>query len=167
MSIDTPVMALSLAQRVADFLTHEAALADNHRYDDWLGLWSPDAIYWVPCNEDDYDPKRHVSIIYDDYDRLQERCYRLSMQGAHAQDPPSRLCRVVSNLQIRPRASDTDPVDAEANMILVEVRSGLKNLYAARLEYRLIPDSASFKITKKKIMLLDNDEPQRNLTFLL
>ena len=154
-----------LREQTSAFLMHEAALADQHRYDEWLELWSSDAIYWVPCNEDDYDPARHVSIIYDDYGRLQERCFRLNSEGAHSQDPPSRLCRIVGNEQVS-RSGDGN-VQAHANMILVEVRGGEKNIYGARLEYTLQPEGDSFKIKHKKVVLLDNDEPLGNLTFLL
>jgi benzoate/toluate 1,2-dioxygenase subunit beta len=58
-------------------------------------------------------------------------------------------------------------VQVRANMILVEVRSGEKNVYGARVEYTLQPDEDSFKIRRKKVVLLDNDEPLGNLTFLL
>jgi 3-phenylpropionate/cinnamic acid dioxygenase small subunit len=129
-----------LRSHVNSFLMREADLADQHRYDDWLELWSSDGIYWVPCNDDDYDPRQHVSIIYDDYGRLQERCFRLNSPAAHSQDPPSRLCRIIGNE---------------------------KNVYGARVEYTLQPEGDSFKIRQKKVVLLDNDEPLGNLTFLL
>jgi benzoate/toluate 1,2-dioxygenase subunit beta len=154
-----------LREHVSAFLVQEADLADQHRYDDWLELWSSDGIYWVPCNEDDYDPARHVSIIYDDYGRLQERCFRLNSEGAHSQDPPSRLCRIIGNERVS--RSDDGDVRVRANMILIEVRSGEKNVYGGRLEYTLRPEGDSFKIRHKKVVLLDNDEPLGNLTFLL
>jgi len=51
---------------------------DEHRYQEWLTLWeSSDTLYWVPCNDDDIDPRRQVSIIYDDHDRLVQRVERL------------------------------------------------------------------------------------------
>ena len=154
-----------LREQVTAFLVHEADLIDQYRYDEWLALWSTQGIYWVPCNEDDYDPTRHVSIIYDDHDRLQERVFRLNSEGAHSQDPPSRLCRIVGNEQVS-RGPSGD-VQVRANMILVEVRSGEKNVYGARVEYVLEPEEDTFKIRKKKVILLDNDEPLGNLTFIL
>jgi benzoate/toluate 1,2-dioxygenase subunit beta len=154
-----------LREQVRTFLVHESETMDQHQYDDWLGLWTPDGVYWVPCNEDDYDPTRHVSIIYDNYDRLQERCFRLNGDAAHSQDPPSRLTRIVGNEQVT--QSRDGNVRVRANMILVEVRSGEKNVYGARLEYTLQPAADSFKIRQKKVILLDNDEPLGNLTFLL
>ena len=38
------------------FLTWEARLMDEGRYAEWLDLWTDDAQYWVPCNDDDIDP---------------------------------------------------------------------------------------------------------------
>lgn len=154
-----------LRDQVGSFLVLESELMDQHRYEEWLGLWSPDGTYWVPCNDDDYDPARHVSIIYDDHGRLAERCFRLASDAAHAQDPPSRMCRIVGNEQVSRGPDGT--VRVRATMILVEVRSGEKNVYGARLEYTLQPEEESFKIRHKKVILLDNDEPLGNLTFLL
>lgn len=166
--MSTYVDSTGMKERVSSFLALEADLADGNRYTEWLELWAPDAIYWVPSNEDDYDPSKHVSIIYDDHSRLQERCFRLSVEGAHSQDPPSRLCRVIGNITLVPDpASAPDEVAVNAKMVLVEVRSGIKTVYGGRLEYRLLIDGDSFKIKRKKVVLLDNDEPLGNLTFLL
>ena len=154
-----------LREQVSAFLVREADFMDRYQYDDWLALWSAEGVYWVPCNEDDYDPARHVSIIYDNYDRLQERIFRLNGDSAHSQDPPSRLARIIGNEQVS--LSCDGHVRVRANMILVEVRSGEKNVYGARLEYSLQPEGDSFKIRQKKVILLDNDEPLGNLTFLL
>ena len=71
---------------------------DPDRYDDWLALWTDDATYWVPCGQDDADPELHVSIIYDRYPQLVNRLQRLKTGNAFAEDPPSPLCRVISNI---------------------------------------------------------------------
>lgn len=72
-------------ETVETFLFREARLADENRYDDWLSLWTEDVEYWVPANHDDYDPDEHVSIIYDNRERLQDRIARLNSGGAWAQ----------------------------------------------------------------------------------
>ena len=156
----------SLRERVSEFIAHEADLADARAYDEWLKLWSPDAVYWVPCNLDDYDPRRHVSIIYDDYQRLKERCFRLSSEGAHAQEPPSRLCRVMGHVDVAVE-DGSRRIIAKTKMVLVEVRSGAKNIYGARCEYRLEETEDAFAMLSKKVILVENDEPLGNLTFIL
>jgi benzoate/toluate 1,2-dioxygenase beta subunit len=40
-------------EQIEVFLYREARLIDEHRYDEWLSLWTDDGVYWVPCNEDD------------------------------------------------------------------------------------------------------------------
>jgi crotonobetainyl-CoA:carnitine CoA-transferase CaiB-like acyl-CoA transferase len=57
--------------KVESFLYREARLMDEHAYDEWLALWTEDALYGVPCNEDDFDPERHVSIVYESRARLE------------------------------------------------------------------------------------------------
>ena len=89
-----------LVEEVTDLLYLEAELADANAYDDWLALWDEECLYWVPCNLDDYDPAHHVSIIYDDRSRLEQRCFRLTTGGAHAQEPASKSCRVVGNVRV-------------------------------------------------------------------
>ena len=78
---------------VEQFLYREARLMDAHAFDDWYALWSEDAIYWLPCNLDDYDPAKHVSLVYENHDGLKDRIDRLKSGQAWAQDPKSRLAR--------------------------------------------------------------------------
>jgi 3-phenylpropionate/cinnamic acid dioxygenase small subunit len=37
-------------RQIVDFIYREARLMDEHRYDEWLALWTDDAVYWVPSN---------------------------------------------------------------------------------------------------------------------
>lgn len=157
----------SLREEVTDFLFTEAELADASDYDRWLALWDDPCTYWVPCNLDDYDPKRHISIIYDDRSRLEERCFRLTTGGAHSQEPKSKVCRVVGNIRILSEANDEGFVEAGARVIMVELRLGRKSVYAARCRYTLRRTEDGFKLREKKVMLLDADEPLGNMTFLI
>src|SRR5439155_898605 len=86
--------------QIETFLYREARLMDEHAYDEWLALWTDDALYWVPCNRDDSDPMREVSIIYDNRARLEDRIMRLKSGAIYAQEPKSRLRRVVANVEV-------------------------------------------------------------------
>jgi 3-phenylpropionate/cinnamic acid dioxygenase small subunit len=152
-------------EKVEQFIYHEARLMDENRYDEWLALWTDDALYWVPCGRDDIDPKREVSLIYDDRMRLETRITRLKSGTAHAQDPKSRMRRVISNLEIEERANGE--VTAEANFMLAELRRGVQDIFAGRTIYHLRPEHGSFKLAYKKVLLVNNDEFIDNLTFLI
>lgn len=151
---------------IEDFLYREARLADESRYDEWAALWTDDAIYWVPTNADDYDPNRHLSIIYDDRNRLQDRIDRLKSGAAWAQDPKSRMRRLISNIEIGPTIENGD-IEVYSNFVLGELRRGLQTVYFAGQVHRLRPVGDGFKLAYKKVMLVNNDEPIHNLSFLI
>lgn len=148
------------------FLYREARLADENNYQEWLALWTDDAIYWLPANKDDYDPHRHVSIIYDDRSRLQDRVDRLASGSAWAQEPKSRLRRVISNIEIEAGAS-SDEVLVRSNFVLGELRRGRQTTYYAAQVHRLRRTPQGIRMAFKKVMLLNNDEPINNLSFLV
>jgi len=152
-------------QQIENFLYREARLMDEHAYDEWLSLWTEDALYWVPCNDDDIDPQRHVSIIYDNRARLEDRIERMKSGAAYAQDPKSRLRRMVSNVEVE--EGDNGEVTVYSNFNLTELRRGRQDTFAGRTIYKLRPQGASFKIAYKKVLLVNNDEVIDNLTFLI
>jgi len=152
-------------QRVEQFLFREAQLMDEHRFDEWLALWSEPALYWVPSNRDDLDPAREVSLIYDDWVRLQLRIARLKSGFAHAQEPRSRMRRLISNIEIE-EVEDGEIV-THSNFLLAELRRGKQDLFAGRATHRLRLENGSFKLISKKVLLVNNDEPIDNLTFLI
>src|ERR1700692_842046 len=152
-------------QRIENFLYREARLMDEHAYDEWLALWTDDALYWVPCNEDDFDPERHVSIVYENRTRLEDRITRLKSGAAYAQDPKSRLSRVVSNVEIEDGDNSEKIVHSTFNV--TALRRGRIDVFAGRAIHKLRPDGDSYKIAYKKVLLINNDQVINNLTFLI
>jgi len=152
-------------QQVEQFIYYEADLMDEHRYDEWLALWTDDALYWVPSGRDDIDPKREISLIYDDRVRLQVRITRLKSGFAHAQEPKSRMRRVVSNI-VTQEVENGDVV-VFSNFLLTELRRGKQDTFAGRTIHILRPDNGSFRLASKKVLLVNNDEHIDNLTFLI
>lgn len=156
----------NLRDRVERFLFLEADCMDEFRLDEWMALWASDALYWVPCNRDQTDPDRHVSIIYDDYERLQDRIARLGSRAVHSQVPRSRMRRLISNIVIDP--DDSGLVEVHSNFMLAELRHGRQDLFAGKSRHLLRgqPDGG-FLIAAKTVWLINNDEPIDNLTFLI
>jgi benzoate/toluate 1,2-dioxygenase subunit beta len=150
---------------VENFLYREARLMDTHAYDEWLALWTEDALYWVPSNDDDIDPERHVSIVYENRAGLEDRIARLKSGAAYAQDPRSRLSRVVSNVEIED-GNDGDVV-VNSTFNLTALRRRRMDIFAGRSIYKLRWDGDNFKIAFKKVLLINNDEVIHNLTFLI
>lgn len=139
---------------------------DNHRYDDWLALWAEDGqvTYWVPCNDDDTDPRTNVSIIYDTRTQLRNRIARLR-ETLWLREQAPRLRRVVSNVEIENETAAE--VTARSNFILAQLHRHDQYLWAGTSIHKLVRAGDSFKLRAKKVVLLNNNEPMPNLMFLI
>lgn len=157
---------------VEQFLFREARFMDEHRYDEWLALFTDDCRYWIPSNREDRDPAHHMSILYGDRTVLAAHVHRLTGGKAFAQSPQSRLRRIVSNVEVSEaeapaeRAGARD-IEVGANFVIVEIRRHAQRVHAGRSLYRLADIDGSLRIRYKQVNLVGIDEPQENVTFLL
>lgn len=157
--------SLDLQHAVEQFLFREARLMDTNDYDAWLKLWADECTYWVPCNDQGTDPSAKVSLIYAGRLQLEDRVWRLNGLHAHTQRPKSRLQRVVSNVELE-RVDDSEIVVHSA-FTLCEVRKGESNLWFGRNTYVLLRAGDGFVIKSKKVVLVNDDVPMPNLTFII
>jgi benzoate/toluate 1,2-dioxygenase subunit beta len=159
--------ALAVArEEIEALLYREARLLDERRFAEWLDLFTHDGVYWVPAGGEAPDPTRHVSLVYDDRQRLELRVDRLLGSHAWAQDPPSRICRMVTNVEVGATAGAADAIEVHSVLTVVEVRAGRQTLYAARCQYRLRREDG-WKIARKEVRLVNRDDAFDNLTLLL
>lgn len=166
MNTELTLSRLVLVREVEELLFLEADLADSHRYDDWFALWCEQLRYWVPCNSDSTDPSRQVSLIYDDRGRLEERLFRLKTKHAHSQIPRSRLSRTVSNVRLDDFDSNRGGV-VTSRFFLGEERLDRLTMWVGRQTHVLERVDDGFKIREKRVLLINNDSPMGNLTFLI
>lgn len=158
-------MASLSRQEAEEILFEEARILDARRYDEWFAMLTDDAIYWVPCNGEGIDPNREISLVYDDYARLRDRIDRLNSGVAHAQSPPSKTCRLISNVQIQHASADTAAITSA--FFLYELRQARQRIFAGRYQHRLRFENDRWKIESKKAVLVNNDEVIDNLTFIV
>jgi benzoate/toluate 1,2-dioxygenase subunit beta len=152
-------------ETIEAFLFREARLADENRYDDWLSLWTDEILYWVPANLDDYDPDEHVSIIYDNRERLVDRIARLNSGGAWSQEPQSRMHRVISNVEIE--QTEDSKICVRSNVVIGELRRGRQTVYFAQQKHQLRSTGEGLKMSAKTIYFVNNNEPMHNLSFIV
>ena len=154
-------------EKIEQFMYREARLLDKQMFEPWLDLFSEDAVYWVPAGHDDIDPREHVSVIYDDKEAMTRRVKRLRSGYAYAQEPASRVHRLVSNVEIGPLSEDGQELEVSTMMLLVELSRHRQMVHSARCEFTLQPNGEDWKIKRKKINLLCNNEPLESTPFLL
>lgn len=160
------------------FIVEEAAMLDEARYDDWLGLFTEKAWYWAPHRPDQPDPFNEVSIFYDDRMLLETRVRRLMAQNSHAQSPPARTVRVLGRSRIieqddskspDSKSSDSgdhdsgDPDFGDADHVLatrftmVEARLGEQKTWAGTYTHGLAHRDGRWRIAWKRVDLVNAD----------
>lgn len=146
-------MSQATRQQVEDFLYEEAALLDGWRLDDWLKLLTDDAVYNVPSNDrPDADSKDTLFIIADDIHRIRARVARLKKPDAHAEYPPSRTRRMISNVRIVSR--DGAALKVEANFIVHRFRrnEGIR-AFVGHYRYELHAGSGGLRIARREAVI--------------
>lgn len=155
----------ALLTEVSQFIYREARLQDEHAYDEWEALWTDDAIYWVPANGADIDPETQMSIIFDNRSRIGVRIRQFHTGKRHTQSPPSKLGRVVSNIEIVGR--DGDEITVCSNAMIFESNLRADTVWATRNEYILRRTAEGLKMRRKKVVLVNNDKALYTLSFLV
>jgi 3-phenylpropionate/cinnamic acid dioxygenase small subunit len=163
-----PALDPVLLAEVSALLFHEAELLDDRRFDEWLELFTEDAVYWIPQSPDT-DPRHDVQLLLDDRRRMHERVLRLSSGFAYSQDPASRTVHLVGNVVVLSGPGDAGELVVSSVQTTTEVRRGRQMVYTARVRHTLVPDGdgGGRRIARKEVRLANGDLPLGNVTFLL
>lgn len=156
-------------EEVESFLYREAGLLDGRRFEQWLELFLPDAIYWIvglDGEEPPSDIESRAWWAYDDLPALREKVFRVGSGAAYAQEPASQTRHLVNNVWINGERDGS--LSVLSNFIVVELRKEEQHLYAGSFEHTLtVGGELGFRIARKKVILLNKSEPIGNLTFFL
>jgi p-cumate 2,3-dioxygenase beta subunit len=139
--------------RVEDLLYHEAALLDAWKLDDWLEMLTDDAIYRVPSNDQPVsDPKDTLFLIADNIERIRARVTRLKDKSAHAEYPPSRTRRLITNVRIVDYLENTAKVEANFSVYRFRRDESIRN-YVGHYRFELRLYGERLKIAKREAIL--------------
>jgi p-cumate 2,3-dioxygenase beta subunit len=138
---------------VEDFLYVEADLLDTWKLDEWLTLLTEDAAYYVPPNDQPgADHRTTLFTIADDIVRLRERVIRLKDPNCHAEYPPSRTRRLITNVRII--GVEGDAIAVAANFIVYRHRRGEPvREFVGHYRHRLRRVGGVLKIAERRAIL--------------
>lgn len=159
------------AAEAEHLLFQEARLIDEWKLEEWLELYTPDGLYWVPIDEN-APVSQQGAIIYDTPLRREERVYHLLHTSFPAQSPNSRTIHTVSNVMVEARGEDTL---VNSSQVIYEMRPGdysqrgigIINPSVARVDHVLRRVDGQLRIAEKKVLLINRDTWQGNLTYIL
>jgi 3-phenylpropionate/cinnamic acid dioxygenase small subunit len=165
---------LLLKEEIEAFLYREAELLDERRYEEWLDLFAEDAHYFMPMrrNVPRDEPEREFTRAGTDVNWFDEgkdtltRRVKQILTGVHwAEEPPSRTCHLISNVQVSAAGSSTAEVTVKSRFLVYRNRVETEtDVLVGRREDVLRRDNGGWKIARRRIVLDQNVLLAKNLT---
>jgi 3-phenylpropionate/cinnamic acid dioxygenase small subunit len=156
----------AIRDQFRQLLEREARLLDQLRYEDWLKMYAAECIYWVPSTPGAGDPRREISVMFDDRRRLEDRIYRLHTGFAWSQAPASRTVRMIGNVEVFATARD-DARMLRSNFLISEFWGDETRVLTGWAGHRVVRDGGQWKIQAKQVNLIDCDQCIRNPSIIL
>jgi len=147
-------------------LETEARLLDQLRFDEWLALYAPECLYWVPTTPAAGDPRREVSISFDDRRRMEDRIYRLRTGYAWSQAPKSRTVRMISNVEVFATGRETVRM-VRSNVLISEFRVDGTRYLSGWCGHRFVQRDGRWLIEVRQVNLIDCDQNLRNPSIVI
>jgi 3-phenylpropionate/cinnamic acid dioxygenase small subunit len=168
---------LLLKEEIEQFLYHEAELLDERRYEEWLALFAADAQYFMPMrrNVPHDEPEREFTRAGSDVNWFDEgkdtltRRVKQILTGIHwAEEPPSRICHMISNVQVvAARAPSAVPGEVTVKSRFLVYRNRVEtetDFLVGKREDVLRRVNGGWQIARRKIILDQNVLLAKNLT---
>ena len=155
------IIDVAIRDEFRRLLEREARLLDQLRYEDWLAMYTAECIYWVPSTPNAGDPRREISVMFDDRRRLEDRVYRLRTGFAWSQAPASRTVRLITNVEVFSTVQD-DARMLRSNFLISEFWGDETRILAGWSGHRVVRDGTGWKIRAKQVNLIECDQSIRN-----
>ena len=169
---------LLLKDEIEQFLYQEAELLDERQFEHWLDLLTEDIRYWMPMRRNvkfgelDREFTREgqdINWFDEGKDTLVRRVNQI-LTGVHwAEEPLSRICHSVSNVQVlkaTPSVSQATEVNVKCRFMIYRNRVQTEtDFLVGKREEVLRSVDGQWKIAQRKIILDQNVLLAKNLTF--
>ena len=147
-----------------DLLYREAALLDEGAWDEWLSLYTEDALFWMPAWRDENiptsDPQSELSLIYYEGRRgLEDRVFRARSGQSVASHPRPRCLHCISNVRLIKSADNSAEVASAFTVFLHDVRADRTHHFFGRYRHTLRHEEGLWRIARKHILLLNDTIP--------
>ena len=172
------IARILLKGEVEEFLCQEAELLDERRYEEWLELLTEDVRYWMPIRrnvkfgelEREFTREGQDINWFDEGKDTLTRRVRQILTGVHwAEEPLSRICHMVSNVQVlqaMPTAAEAGEVTIKCRFLVYRNRVETEtDILVGKRQDLLRKVNGQWKIARRKIILDQNVLLAKNLTF--
>jgi len=152
-------------QDAVEFIWHEADLLDARDYESWLRLWTDAGRYVIPVERDVVDYAGALNIAYDDGALREARVKRLRSGLSISAMAAARTVRTLSRF-VRVR-DEPGVLEVRCAQHIAEQKREHARVLAADVTYRIVRAGDRLALDLKVIQLIDSDEAQHGIGYLL
>ncbi len=156
--------SLLLAREIEAFLYAEAELLDERRFEAWLDLLTEDVRYWMPMRRNvkfgeqtrENTRERQDMNWFDEGKETLTQRVRQILTGVHwAEEPLSRVCHMVSNVQIL--QASAEEVTVSSRFLVYRNRLETEtDFFVGKRQDVLRKVNGQWKIARRQIILDQN-----------
>lgn len=142
---------------LVEFVYFEARLIDEKRLEEWFGLFTDDARYWIPLTRGQQNALTENSLMYEDKLLLKLRIERLGKANAYSQAQPSFCQHILQAPSIEHRGSIDSAAVTRTAFLYVETQLDHQGVYAGVAWHHVVRADGQLKIAMKKVELLNSE----------
>jgi 3-phenylpropionate/cinnamic acid dioxygenase small subunit len=165
-------------REIEEFLYDEANLLDERRFEEWLDTLAEDLRYFMPMEfnvkfgehaaRELTTREQHMSWFNEGKWSIGKRVEQI-LTGVHwAEEPLSRVCRLVSNVQLKAIESTSDgglEVDVSSRFLIYQNRCEHEQYFFVGDRFdRVRRDAGGWKLARREIRIHQNVLLAKNLT---
>jgi len=137
-----------LQHEVEQFLYHQADLLDSKKWQDYIDLFTPDGVYWVPADPAHKTWEGMPAIFAEDKNLMTVRMKRVLHPDAWSQRPNWATNHVVSNVSV---LKSTGDIQVKSRFHMMELRRDDVRHFAGTYQHTLKKAKGGFKIKLQRV----------------
>ncbi|WP_285362807.1 aromatic-ring-hydroxylating dioxygenase subunit beta [Microbacterium sp. LMC-P-041] len=148
--------------RAMDLVNREAELLDHREYEKWQELYSKDALYIIPIEQERDDFENTLNMVYDDATMRAMRVTRMTEGYAIAAVDAAATARTLGRVVPASITEGSNWIDVRFRAVqsLFSYKRGVHEVWVGEIDFsvRLGASAADDRIVRKVIRLIDGDD---------
>jgi 3-phenylpropionate/cinnamic acid dioxygenase small subunit len=147
-------------QRAVELLLYRQADAlDTKRWQDFIDLFAPDGVYWMPAEPRQTTGDGEPSIFYEDRDLMRIRLKRLGHPRAWSQKTDWATSHVVSNVMVERHDPQSGAVACRSRFHMLEYRRDAVRHFAGSYIHQLVRSAEGYRIALQRVDMVNGEAP--------
>jgi len=142
-------------REIEQFLYRQAELLDRQRWDDFIELFAPGGVYWMPASPEQTAGEGVPSIFYEDRDLMRVRMKRVTHPHAWSQAPDWGTNHIVSNVMIESEDKRAGTAVVRSRFHMMEFRRDETRHFAGSYVHHLKKTRAGWRIARQRVDMVN------------